>query len=398
MRRPYRLTTAFIRGLKAPGCYGDGRGGSGLQIRVHQVACGDVSKNWRQKLHVGGKPTTVGLGSWPFVTLTDARKLAAENRLKVLAGVDPRTDAAVSVVHPVAAAPVPVPVPTSPSFDDAARSTLRLHRDGWKEGSTTEARWLRSLAGLPFGAKPMGEVTPADVLGVVGADWTAKPSAAKARLAAFRAVFRWSIGAGHRTDDPTEVVAAALPKQNGRTKHHEAVPVADVANAVETLRTCKRSRQLTRLCIEFQVLTAVRPGEATGATWSEINGDLWTIPADRMKVGDEHRVPLTTEALAVLRAAARETGKRRGLVFPSKTGKVIGGSSLKATRRVCGINATAHGFRSTFRDWCAETGVAREVAESCLAHVVGGVEGAYFRSDLLERRREVMERWAAHLA
>ena len=396
MRRPYRLTTAFIRGLKAPGCYGDGRGGSGLQIRVHRTACGDVSQSWRQKVKLsGGKATTLGLGSWPFVTLADARKLAATNRLKVLAGIDPRTDEAA----PAQSVAVP-DASTSPSFDAAAQETIAMHREGWKEGSSTEARWRRSLAGLPFGGKPVGDVASGDVLAVIQPRWTRTPAAAKAQLDIIRQVFRWSLGAGHRKDDPTVAVQAALPKQNGRTKHHRAVPVADAPATMAALRTVTRSRKLTRLSLEFTVLTAARPGEASGARWREIAGDVWTVPADRMKGKREHRVPLSAPALAVLRAAARETDGRKpdALIFPSTKGTEIHAASRRQCLKVCGIKATAHGFRSTFRDWCAESGVAREVAEACLAHVVGGVEGAYFRSDLLARRREVMDRWAAFLA
>ncbi|MDE0473983.1 MAG: integrase arm-type DNA-binding domain-containing protein [Gammaproteobacteria bacterium] len=395
MKRPYRLTTAFIRGLRAPGCYGDGRGGSGLQIRVHRTAGGDVSKSWRQKLKIGGKATTVGLGSWPFVTLADARKLAATNRLKVLAGVDPRTEAAIPD-QPVA---VPFESRTSPSFDAAAQETLAMHREGWKEGSSTEARWRRSLAGLPFGRKLISEVESADVLAVIQPKWTRTPAAAKAQLDIIRAVFKWSIGAGHRDTDPIVRVQAALPRQNGRRKHHKAVPVAEAPAAMAALRTVARSRLLTRLALQFQVLTATRGGEVAAARWNEIDGDVWVVPPSRMKSKREHRVPLSAAALAVLDAAARETGERSGLIFPAPKGGELHHTARGRCLKDCGIAATSHGFaRSTFRDWCAETGVAREVAEACLAHVVGGVEGAYFRSDLLERRRDVSEAWARYLA
>ncbi|MDE2772368.1 MAG: tyrosine-type recombinase/integrase [Gemmatimonadota bacterium] len=399
-RRPYRLTTAYIRGLRTLGCYGDGRGGSGLQIRVHRTTGGDVSKSWRQKLKIGGKPTSVGLGSFPFVTLADARKLAAANRAKVLLGIDPRTDAVAQTVAPPPPPPPSSPSspPPAPSFDAAAAEAIALHRGSWKAGGSTEGRWRRSLAGLPFGSKRVSDVTKGDVFTVIQPRWTRTPVAARGQLDVIRAVFDWSIGAGHRTDNPVDAVKRALPKTNGRKQHHKAVPVADAPRVMARLRKCSRSRQLTRLTIEFQVLTATRPGEATGARWSEIKGDLWTIPGSRMKTGEDHRVPLSAAALAVLEAAASVTRKRAGLIFPSEKGKVIGGSSLASARKTCGIEGTSHGFRSSFRDWCAETGVAREVAEACLAHTVGGVEGAYFRSDILERRRPVMGAWGRYLA
>lgn len=372
--------------MKVPGVYGDGRGGSGLALRVHRTKRGDVSKSWRQRVRIGGRLTSVGLGTWPFVSLQAAREQAVVNRGNALSGIDPR--------GPVA--PVAAPVVSGPTFDEAAESTIALHRPGWR-GKTTEYNWRHALAGLAFGGKPVASVTSGEILEAVESDWLTKPNAARERLQKIGAVIKWSIGAGHRTDDPTVQVRAALPRQTKRTKHYKAVPVAEAPVAMRGLRECGKSRKLTRLLIAFQALTGVRPGEAKGATWSEIDGDLWTVPASRMKAKREHRVPLSSAALDVLRAAARETSKRAGLIFPSTTGKEIQASATKKCLQVCGIKATAHGWRSTFRDYCAETGVAREVAEACLAHVVGGVEGAYFRSDLLERRREVMERWGMHL-
>ena len=391
-----RLTTAKIRSLKQIGCYGDGRGGHGLQIRVHRTVDGDVSKSWRQKLTIGDKPTTVGLGPWPLVSLEDARKAAFVNRAKVYQGIDPRTGVAMVAASVAPVAPV---TPDAPTFDAAAEATIRLHRDAWKQGSSTEARWRRGLAGLPFAQKPVDAVPPGDVLAVVQPDWLRTPDAARSRLNVIRAVFLWSIGAGYRSDDPTVAVSAALPRQAARPKHHAAVLVKDIPQAFAALGECSRSRKLTRLAVQFLVLTAARRKEVAEATWSDIwDGETWTKPAGKTKTDREHRVPLSAGALAVLDSAARETGNRAGLIFPSKKGTAIGASSFRKTLSVCGITATVHGMRSCFRDWAAETGVAREVAEASLAHVVGGVEGAYFRSDLFERRREVMEAWSAYLA
>ena len=177
-------------------------------------------------------------------------------------------------------------------------------------------------------------------------------------------------------------------------------------------RHVDRSRRSTPICarsypslvaaLEFLALTATRAGEVRFATWEEIDWEerLWSIPPGRTKTGKLHRVPLSSRAMAVLEEA--KTGARgpmaRGLlIFPSMTGKPIANGVLPRAMKAAGIDAVPHGFRSSFRDWCGETGVPREVAEMCLAHVVGGVEGAYARSDLFDRRRPVMEEWGKYL-
>ena len=159
---------------------------------------------------------------------------------------------------------------------------------------------------------------------------------------------------------------------------------------------------VTRLCLRFLILTAARSGEARGATWAEMNlgAATWTVPGSRMKAGKVHRVPLSDAALAVL-AEAKPLDDGSGLVFPGRyPGRPLSDMSLTKVLRDTGLDASAtvHGFRSSFRDWCAEMGHPRELAESALAHTVGGVEGAYFRSDLLARRRGLMEAWAAYAA
>ncbi len=402
MKRPYRLTAAFVRSVKQTGCYGDGRGGLGLQLRVHRTAGGDVSKSWRQKLKIGGKATSVGLGSFPFVTLDDARKLAVVNAGKALSGIDPRTDAAIVRPAPVENMDTVSLPARGPTFEAAFEAVIAIRRQGWK-GNASENRWRRQVAKLAFLGKPVSEVTSGDVMAAVEGDWQTEPYAARARLTAITATIKWAMAQGFRQDNPIDLVKAALPTQKTRTTHHRAVPVADAPDAIHRLRTCRKTRKLTRLAIRFQILTAARPGEAAGARWDEIetgNGmSVWSLPAERMKAGYAHQVPLSAAALEVLESAARETGNRTGLIFPGTTGNAVGSSQIRSVLRACGIDGTATGFRSTFRDWCAENGVAREVAEACLAHVVGGVEGAYFRSNMLGRRlREALAPWGEYLA
>ena len=154
----------------------------------------------------------------------------------------------------------------------------------------------------------------------------------------------------------------------------------------------------TKLAFEYLVVTATRSGEVRGARWDEIDLEsaTWTVPGDRTKTGKPHRVPLSDRALDVL-ADATAIVDESGLLFPSPSGRTLSDATMSKLLKEHDIGAVPHGFRSSFRSWCADTGVAREVAEAALGHVVAGVEGAYQRSDLLQTRREVMDRWANYL-
>ena len=181
-------------------------------------------------------------------------------------------------------------------------------------------------------------------------------------------------------------------------RHLRALPYAEVGAALETVE----GDTAARLCLQLVILTAVRSGEARAATWDEIDlkNRTWTIPATRMKAGAEHRVPLSDATVAVL-DKARVLADGSPLVFPSrmKRGHPLSDMALTKMLRDSDLaeRTTVHGFRSAFRDWCADMGKAREVAEAALAHTVPGVEGAYFRSDLFQRGRRLMDQWAAYL-
>ncbi|MYK79830.1 MAG: site-specific integrase, partial [Acidobacteria bacterium] len=219
---------------------------------------------------------------------------------------------------------------------------------------------------------------------------------AKHRIAA---VFRWSIGRNYRRDNPVDRAVAALPKPNGGAAgHHRALPHDEIAAALRSIRRGGDGSPAA-LCVELIVLTAVRPGEARGALWDEIDRDAarWTIPAERMKAGREFAVPLSTGALDVLSKARKLSGESP-LVFPSRTGRTLAPKTVARVLQIAGVDSTLHGFRSSARSWMAETGVPAEVAEACLAHVPKSrVVQAYQRSDLLERRAEVVQAWSDYL-
>ena len=212
------------------------------------------------------------------------------------------------------------------------------------------------------------------------------------------AVMKWAVAKGYRSDNPAgDAITAALPRNGNAIRHHKALPHGEVSAALAKVRN-SGSHAGVRLALEFMVLTATRSNEVRGAAWDEVDHDVWTIPASRMKAKREHRVPLSRRALEILEEA-RKRHDDGGIVFRGAKGGGINASMFSGLLRHLGIEGTPHGMRSSFRDWCSETGVAREVAEAALAHVVKNrVEAAYARSDLLDRRREVMQAWAAYLA
>ena len=236
---------------------------------------------------------------------------------------------------------------------------------------------------------------------VLMAIWNDKPETTRRVRQRIGTVMKWAVAQNFRSDNPAgETISAALPKSNGPTRHFRALPYSEVGAAIEKIKG-SGAYPGTKQAFEFLVLTAARSGEVRGAKWNEIDSEkeTWTIPLERMKTGREHRVPLSSRALEVLTEAWELTGGS-GLIFPSITGKALSDAVLSKLLRENGINGVPHGFRSSFRDFCAERGIEREVAESALAHhsARGKVERAYFRSDLFERRREVMEAWASYLS
>ena len=244
----------------------------------------------------------------------------------------------------------------------------------------------------------MSEVVTADVLAILKPVWSSKPATARAVRSRIGAVMKWAVAKGYRPDNPAGgAIAAALPRNGNATRHHKALPHGEVSAALAEVAT-RGPMPVSGWRSSFMVLTATRSNEARGATWDEIEHDVWTIPANRMKAKREHRVPLSRRALEIL-DEARKLHDDGGIVFRGARGGGINASMFSGLFRRLSIEGTPRGMRSSFRDWCSETGVAREVAEAALAHVVQNrVEAAYARSDLLDRRREVMEAWADYLA
>ena len=379
--RPKVLTAAFVRTVNRPGRYGDGRGGHGLSLLVKQTANGRWSKTWAQRLRISGRTVSLGLGSYPVVSLALARERALANRQAVEEGRDPRRRHAVT-------------------FAEAMAAVIDLHRPNWKPTSNTEQQWRSLLAhhiGPTIGPMPVADVSAADVVAVLDRVWD-RPELARRTARRISTTMKWAMGRGLRETDPTSAAVAAMPKLRHRPNHHRALHHSDLPDALNKVRASEAAAA-TKGALELLVLTATRPGEVRNATWDEFDLDaaVWTIPAVRYKTGTEFRVPLSARAVELL-TEARSKGETE-LVFPSPvTGRAVSENTYVKLLRDLDIPTSAHGLRATFRSWCSDTGVPRDLAEMALGHAVHGVEGAYARSDMLERRRPLMQQWASYIA
>ena len=376
------LSVARIKSLSNPGLHGDG---GTLYLRVGPGG----SKSWIQRLTIDRKRHDIGLGGFPLVSLAEARDMAFQNRKLARVGGDPL------------AAKRQAKVPT---FREAAKRTFEANRPRWRSEKVAR-KWWQTLErhALPIlGDTRLDRIGREGVLRVLTPLWTSRPEQARKLRQSIRTTLSWAQAHGYIEHNIAgEAIDGALPAQPAVKEHMRALPHQEVRGALETVDASATSLS-AKLAFRFTVLTATRSGEVRGAKWDEIDLDAgeWRIPGSRMKVGAEHRVPLSDSALAVLKQA-RPLRDKSGLVFPSpsRAGRPLSDMTLTKVLRTTGLakRATVHGFRSSFRDWCAETGKTREIAEAALAHTVGGVEGAYFRSDLFERQRRLMADWAAYL-
>jgi integrase len=387
----HRLSAVKITNTKTRGMYADG---GGLYLQVSK----NGSRSWIFRFKQNGRVRDMGLGSLTSVSLATAREMAAECRRTRLTGVDPievrRTDRREAQL---AAA-------RSMTFDQCRDAFIEAHKSAWRNAKH-RAQWTNSLAtyvGPMFGAMPIQRVDVALVMKVLEPIWSTKPETASRVRGRIERVLDWAKVRGFRQgENPARWrghLDALLPARGKVRKvtHHAALPYDQIGAFMAALRT---REAVAARALEFMILTAARTGEVLGAGWEEINlqGRVWTVPPDRMKAGREHRVPLSWDAVALLK---KERGSAEGLVFPGeRRGKPLSNMAmLMVLRRMGRTDLTAHGFRSTFRDWAAEcTSFPREVAEAALAHVVGDkVEAAYRRGDLFEKRRRLMDAWATY--
>ena len=386
-----KLTALSVKTISKSGRHGDGDG-----LYLHIAPSG--SKSWVQRIVINEKRRDVGLGSYPAVSLAQARSLAAGNRSAVAEGRDPLAE------KREAKDAARNPTPSVPTFAEAAACVIELRRPAWSN-SKHATQWESTLAtyAFPFiGGKPVDSITASDSLAVLEPIWTTKPETASRVRQRMETVLDWAVTRGYRLDNPAgRALLKVLPPVKRLKKHHAALHYGQVPGALALVRD-STAHALIKLAFEFLVLTAARSGEVRNAAWSEINWDTltWEIPAFRMKAKRPHRVPLSGRAVEVLTAAWEISGTG-GLIFPGgPKGRAPSDMTLTALLRRLGIPAVPHGFRSSFRNWVEEcTASPWAVAEAALAHNVGNAtEAAYMRSDLFEQRRQLMQMWADFLA
>jgi integrase len=391
-----RRVAALLSGGK-PRRHGDG---GNLYLQVNGADRGA----WVFMTKRVGKQRPIGLGSARDVSLKDARQLAETCRQAVRQGRDPRT--------------VLADASGELAFDAAARELIASMAPSWRNAKH-RAQWHMTLLGeMPpdeagkvrkteqdycaaISTKPVSKVTTEDALKVLKPLWQTRPETASRLRGRCERVWDYAKARGHCSgENPFRWrghLDALLPRRAKLTRgHHAAMPFADVPGFVRAL---KAMPGIAPRALEFAILTAARTGEVLGARWDEIDmgAKLWTAPAERMKAGKEHRVPLSDRAMAVLEEMHQ--ARVSEFVFPGlKRGAPLSNMALDTVLRRAGIEATVHGFRSSFRDWAGDcTPFARDVVEAALAHAIGDrTEAAYRRSDALEKRRKLMAAWAAY--
>jgi integrase len=375
-----KLTARKVETAK-PGKYGDG---DGLQLAVASAG----ARKWVLRFLWEGRAREMGLGSYPEVGLAEAREKALAARKLARNGVDPianrKQDKRVPTFGELADEVV---AEQSKSFRNAK------HRAQWKMTLETYAKPLRTMA--------IDEIGVEDVLAVLKPIWATKAETASRVRGRIERVLNAAKAKGLRSGENPAAwrghLENLLPKrQKLARRHHAAMPYADVPAFVARLRG---RDAVAAMVLEFTILTAARSGEALGAQWTEIDlaAKVWAIPPERMKAAREHRVPLSKRALAILKKA--EAVKTSKLIFPGqRAGRPLSVMAMDMVLRRMGESVTVHGFRSSFRDWAGnETHFPRELAEHALAHVMGDkAEQAYRRSDALEKRRALMDAWAAY--
>lgn len=387
------LTARKVETVREPGMYADG---GGLYLQV--TATG--GKTWIYRFQIAGKRREMGLGSLAVLTLAAAREKALEARRDVQSGIDPIEARKASTARAALEAARLM------TFEDAATEYVRTHRAGWRNAKHA-AQWtstLRTYAYPILGKLPIADVDTGLVVKVLSPIWTEKPETAGRVRGRVESILDWARVQGHRTgENPARWrghLDHILPSRRkvARPGHHASMAYGDVPKFFLRLQA---HDGLGARALELAILTAGRTGEVLGARWDEIDFDraTWTVPADRMKAGREHRVPLSAPALALLRKL--EAIRTGDFLFPgNRPGKPLSNMSMAMVLRRMKMDCTPHGFRASFRTWAAEmTAFPEPVVEMALAHTIEDkVVAAYQRGDLFDRRAKLMDAWAGYCA
>ena len=414
-KKARELSAVEVKRLRHPGTGRNATfavgGVDGLLLQVTPQG----GRSWLLRARIAGKRHELGLGGFPDVTLAQARERAREMRDAIWRGVDPVAE------RKAARAALAAEAKRGLTFADAVDRYLAAKLSEFRNAKHAK-QWRSTLdkyAAPALGDMAVADIAVSDVQRALEPIWSDKTETASRLRGRIEAVLAWATVAGYRRgDNPARWrgnLDAILPKP-GKVAKAGNWPALQLDDAARWFADLRRRDGMATRALEFCAITAARSGEVRGATWDEVDLDagLWTIQGDRMKAGKAHRVPLTAEAVALLRALPRLEGSP--FVFPAARGGMLSDMSLSAAMKrihaadvkagnggfldkATGKPAVPHGLRSTFRDWCAErTDYPRDMAEIALAHVVGSdVERAYRRGDMLEKRRQMMAAWGRFL-
>ena len=373
-----KLTVAQIRALKEPGRYSDG---DGLILEFTRPG----RAYWFVRVQHNGRRRDIGLGSVDEITLANARDKAHEARKSLAKGIDPTIERQKAKLK-------------IPTFREAAKLVHEEHKAAWKNGKHQD-QWITTLTTYAFpriGNRLVSDIEGPVIRDVLAPIWISKPETARRVRQRIGVVLDWSYAKGFRTTEaPLRSISRGLPRQPKRDWHLAALPFDEVPAFLVRVR---EKTTIARLALEFLILAAARSGEVRGMRWPEIDlaKRVWTVPADRMKAGKVHLVPLDEGTIDVLERVRPLGVPASNLIFPGQNVKrPLSDMTLLKILRDMEVPATVHGFRSTFRDWVAEeTDYPGEVAEAALAHAIPNkVEAAYRRTDFLEKRRALMRDW-----
>ena len=390
----HALTTFAVKNAKA-GRHADG---GGLNLLVKESG----ARSWVYRFMLKGKSRDIGLGpaSGPdIISLSKARDLASAHRLKVKAGIDPLAERHREAAEALAAAQAAKIAGVT--FRYVAEAYIAANEGSWRNGKHRQ-QWRNTLASYVYpvmGELPVADIGTAHVLQILEPIWQEKPETASRIRGRIEALLDAAKARGYRDgENPARWrghIAQILPARSKLTRgHHKALAYSELPSFMSQLRA---REAMAALALEFVILTATRTSEMLGAKWGEVDLEkaIWTIPAVRMKAGKEHRVPLSPRAIEILQTVKLKSSE---WLFPSEKGGKLSTMAMSMLLRRMKLDCTVHGFRSAFRDWSAEcTGYAHEVCEMALAHTIGNkAEAAYRRGDMFEKRRRLMEDWAAY--
>ena len=334
------------------------------------------SKQWIQRLMIAGKRCDLGLGSYPYIKLAEARQRAIANKAEVMRGNDPRT-------------------PNAPRFGELADEYEAIHSRQWSFNTARNKRThLKALA--PLERMRVDGIRADDCLRILRPMYENGITTAKPIRALLRSILSLADSKGMIESNPAgEGLDAALPAFTRQTKHHTALPPSDAPAAYQKLTGSKNAGPLA---LRFLMLTATRSNEVRGMRWAEVSGNNWTIPAERMKARKAHTVPLSQPALEVLRQA-RDANPRATFVFATRRDAALYQVAMGEQMKQHQIAGTVHGLRSTFADWAIRNEYPRDLVDLSLAHSVGSATArAYARDTLLEKRRDLTDRWGDYVS